>query len=311
VKTLGKFLMSSQASKEIFCPLAWIHSFVNLGGEYQLCCTSEEYDNDILNEQGEPFKVTDKVDLKTLMNSKHMNAIRKKMLNGQWPNECRRCLSTEQLGGISRRNIEQKSYEHLNEQLLDQTNEDGSLKEINILSSDYRLGNHCNLQCRMCTPRATKNWIPHWLEVQPKSKYTESDLEYFKKMDWFESDDLIMDVERKSDTIEHLHFGGGEPLLSPKMKNILQTYIDKGRAKDIILTYNTNITRLPAHVLKLWPHFKEVRLLVSIDAYGELNDYIRPPSKWCEVDANLRFLNDNASDLKITQIMLNYNGTSL
>jgi sulfatase maturation enzyme AslB (radical SAM superfamily) len=89
------------------------------------------------------------------------------------------------------------------------------------------------------------------------------------------------------------------------MKNILQTYIDKGRAKDIILTYNTNITRLPAHVLKLWPHFKEVRLLVSIDAYGELNDYIRPPSKWCEVDANLRFLNDNASDLKITQIMLN------
>jgi hypothetical protein len=37
----------------------------------------------------------------------------------------------------------------------------------------------------------------------------------------------------------------------------------------------------------LWPQFKTVNLLCSVDAYGLLNDYIRYPSKWATVSRNL------------------------
>lgn len=295
----------SKNKKQIFCALPWVHSFVNQNGNYQVCCTSEEYDNNIYDKNRKIFSVVDEVPVDEIMNSNFMKKLRVQMMEGEWPEFCNRCKMTEQLMGVSRRIIENKSYKSLEENLLVNTADDGEIQDLKVISCDYRLGNHCNLQCRMCYPGATKKWIKDWLDVTPKSPFNKEDLIKFQNYDWYESNGLIKDVEQKSQTIEHLHFGGGEPLMSPRMRDILKVYIDNGRANEILLTYNTNITILPKQVLELWPHFKEVRLLVSIDGYGDLNDYIRPPSKWNEIDKNLRYLNDHVKELKITQIMLN------
>ncbi len=292
-------------NNDTFCPLAWIHSFVNLGGEYQVCCTSEEYKNSIHGENGKVYKITDDINIETVMNSQFMKNIRSQMMKGQWPEICQRCKLTEQMMGVSRREIESKTYESIKDDLLNLTSQDGSLNEIKILSTDYRLGNLCNLQCRMCNPGASKKWVKDWLEINPSSNLKKEDLKKYSDDNWFEKDSLIFDVEKKANSIEHLHFGGGEPLLSPRMRDILNVYIKNKRSKEIILTYNTNITVLPQQVLELWPNFKEVRLLVSVDAFGSLNDYIRPPSVWKDIDNNLKYLDAHAHELKVTQIMLN------
>jgi sulfatase maturation enzyme AslB (radical SAM superfamily) len=114
----------------------------------------------------------------------------------------------------------------------------------------------------------------------------------------------VREFESKLNDLTHLHFAGGEPLLVPQMVTMLEKCIDLGVAHRIELTYNTNITRLPEKVLKLWPSFREVRLLCSVDGYGALNDYIRTGSKWSDIDRNLKYLDAHASELKVTQILI-------
>ena len=45
----------------------------------------------------------------------------------------------------------------------------------------------------------------------------------------------------------------------------------------------------------MWNQFKQVKFNFSVDAYGDKNDYIRYPSKWKDIETNLRLL-DNTGD---------------
>ena len=56
------------------------------------------------------------------------------------------------------------------------------------------------------------------------------------------------------------------------------------------MTYNSNITRIPEEALELWPEFRKVSVCASLDGIGPVNEYIRHPSKWEEIEKNLRFL---------------------
>jgi hypothetical protein len=75
-------------------------------------------------------------------------------------------------------------------------------------------------------------------------------------------------------------------------------------AKNIVLSYNTNITTLPPAVLELWKEFKGVRLLCSIDGFDKVNEYVRYPAKWKIIDQNLTFLDENFEKYKIQEILL-------
>jgi MoaA/NifB/PqqE/SkfB family radical SAM enzyme len=287
-----------------FCPLAWSHSFVNQNGAYQLCCTSEEYDNNIRNENGEVQFVSDGVDHRDVMNAEFMKKIRLQMLNGVWPKICGRCKIAENMKGVSRRQVEIIGFEKENQELISSTAPDGSIP-VKIKSADYRLGNLCNLQCRMCNPRSTKLWIKDWNALKPEiEQFSEEVMDSYYKYDWIDSPALAEDFATKAAHLEHIHFAGGEPLLVPQMAQILQRCIDSGNAGNITVTYNTNLTMLPAKVLELWKHFKAVKILASIDAVGPLNHYIRFPAKWEQIDKNLRFLEERHSEFNVTEVML-------
>ena len=111
-------------------------------------------------------------------------------------------------------------------------------------------------------------------------------------------------MESKLQGLDQIHFAGGEPLIAPRMTELLQKCIDSGYAKNIVLTYNTNITQLPKSVLSLWKEFKTVKLFCSIDGFGKVNEYIRFPSKWSVIDKNLRYLDENTQELNLSQILL-------
>ena len=246
----------------------------------------------------------DQATISQVMNSQYMKDLRLKMLNGNWERLCYRCKITEDNDGYSRRNIENRNYQHLMDGLIKKTEKDGTIHN-EIISADYRLGNLCNLQCRMCNPQSTYLWIKEWNVIKPKwERYKEERIEEFKRLDWINSDHLISDIKNKTHKLEHLHFAGGEPLIVPQMKNILEIFIAAGVAKNIKLTYNTNITKLPPQVINLWKEFKEVRLLVSIDAFGDLNSYIRHPSKWEVIDKNLKALDKHHREMNVSEVLL-------
>lgn len=292
--------------KESFCVLPWIHSFVNFNGHYQVCCSSEEFHTSIDDSHGKPLNIQDRPPIAEVMNAKLMCDVRSDMISGKWHSVCTRCKEIEDLGGVSRRNIENREYSGLIKNLLDSTNEDGVLKEIpEIKNIDYRLGNLCNLKCTMCSPQSTLMWIKEWNSVKPPyEQYSDEKMKEFSSYNWIEKDFLMQEFAEKIPFADRLHFAGGEPLITPQMVTMLKLCVEKGVAQNITLSYNTNVTRLPPEVLELWKNFKDVKLLCSVDAFGTLNEYIRYPSKWEVIDRNLSYLDKHAAEFNISEIIL-------
>ena len=287
-----------------YCPLAWAHSFINQDGSYQVCCTSEEFDNYIRDDKGEKLYIDQDITSKEVMNTTFMKNLRLQMLKGEWPELCTRCKIVEDMGGVSRRNVEIKNYQKSNQKFIKVTKKDGSAN-VPIQSADYRLGNLCNLQCRMCNPRSSKLWIGEWNEMKPEEeKFSQEIMDSYKNYNWIDSEKLVEDFKAKAASLTHIHFAGGEPLIVPQMSKILRICIESGNAKNITITYNTNLTVLPERVLELWKEFKGIKLLASIDAIGNLNNYIRYPSNWEKIDKNLQYIEKNHKEFNIEECML-------
>lgn len=284
-----------------FCVLPWIHRFTNIGGEIQVCCSSEEYDNNIRDKNGKVMKAPDCGDESAIMNSVTLKKIRLQMLEGEWPEVCKRCKITEDTQGLSRRESENFRYSADIPQLIEQTEADGSIP-LNIKSMDFRLGNLCNLACRMCNSVSSSRWSKDWDKLSRDYRLANGPEKCAKSPDWYQSKEVREHFSRVTQYLEHLHFAGGEPLIIPEMLSLLKVCIENGDSKHISLTYNTNLTRIPAELKKLWPNFKEVKLWSSIDGFGKVNEYIRHGSKWATTDKNLRDLEKNHELYGVTSV---------
>jgi sulfatase maturation enzyme AslB (radical SAM superfamily) len=283
-----------------FCVIPWMHRFTNEQGEARVCCTAEGDRNRICDASGKPIHVLDGINDPDILNTSHMKQIRKKMLDGRWDEICARCKKTERFGGASHRTASNSQFRHLIPDLLARTAPDGGIESPTVSFFDMRLGTTCNLACRMCGPWASSLWIKSYNEVQPE-QFLMSDeiMSRFRQKPWTRSTEAWEKVEQQLPYLEKFHFAGGEPLMIPEMFRLLEFLVESGRSRDIDLSYNTNLTILPERLDTLWPKFRSVTLACSIDGYGRLNEYIRRPSVWGQIDANLRTVDENFDKWKI------------
>jgi hypothetical protein len=96
--------------------------------------------------------------------------------------------------------------------------------------------------------------------------------------------DSIIEI---ADSIEEIYLTGGEPTLAIEQYKLFDILIEKNLAKKIKLKYNTNLTNIPKKMLEYWDHFKRIQINASIDAYRDLNRYIRYPTAWSSVEKNM------------------------
>lgn len=283
-----------------FCVIPWIHRQTDEQGFHQLCCVGVGEENELRNERGERLHISQTLTDEQVLNSPILKAVRRQMIRGEWPAACERCRQTERAGARSIRlqlNAEHGRDRHV---LLRQTHEDGSLESPVVRYADIRLSNVCNLTCRMCGPYASRLWTRHFNVVQPASyRLPERTLRVLNNNSWTKTPALQWLLEQCLSTVERLHFAGGEPLVIPEMVDALQQCISSGRAAEIDLSYNTNLTVLPEKVTALWPQFRSLSVLCSLDGYGRLNDYIRRPSRWREIEHNLQTLDRRADEWKL------------
>jgi sulfatase maturation enzyme AslB (radical SAM superfamily) len=118
-----------------------------------------------------------------------------------------------------------------------------------------------------------------------------------KDSDWIDTRILLELFERFAPELDELHFAGGEPFLISAMFDVLRYLVDRGLASRISLAYVSNLTAFPEALRDLWPHFKGVRLSVSLDGHERVNSYIRFPSVWKSLQANLRTVDSDANTL--------------
>lgn len=286
---------------EGLCIAPWIHLFADERGMMSPCCMVLDHRHANRDERGAPYRIHQIEDLDPAWNSAYMRELRQDMLAGRRPAACRRCHQHEDLGIRSYRQALNKMFRHHLQQL--DPGADGRAEPV-LRSVDIRLGNLCNLRCRMCSPISSRALVEESAEIfglRPDHRY----LERVKNQHWYADPGFWDFLEAQLPTVERLHFGGGEPLLVAEMFDFLDRLVASGRASDITLSYITNLTVLPSRIRQLWPRFKEVRLTLSVDAHGELNSFIRHPSRWPTVAANLLHLDHHADELNLASATLN------
>ena len=134
--------------------------------------------------------------------------------------------------------IELKSFTFEDAQQL--TNEDGSIKEETpILHTDIRLGNLCNLKCRMCGPTESSPWKDDWFHAFGWNKFkhdaADNKFLYLKKdkqgqicidghdpYSWHERGDIFNQIVENAPNIEMIHISGGEPTIANANYELLQ-----------------------------------------------------------------------------------------
>jgi organic radical activating enzyme len=257
------------------CALPWQSLSIDNQGRSRICCNSTAHYS-----SGTGTKVTQCGTVGEAMHTDYHAAVRTSMLEGQRHASCSKCWDIEDHGG--------RSFRQIWNDIL------GTSDSIVPRYLDITLGNKCNLTCRMCNEWNSHLWqIDNWR----LGRYTDRNL---SDTFWFEDPQarkLIMDA---AETATHINFLGGEPLIVNEQMDFLARCIDLGRAAEIELSYNSNMTVLRPRQLSLWQQFKRVSLSVSLDGVAAQNDYIRQNSQWSDIVANVARVHDECPNVRMT-----------
>lgn len=268
---------------DTFCVLPFMHVATNAAGSFRVCCNSNPNTNQIINpDSNKPFKIY-KHEIDDVWNSPTYTKIREELINGEKPKMCVRCFREEDAGIRSpRAGFNEKWWN-------DDVKVDINIP-VDVRYVDLRLGNLCNLKCRMCNPWASSMWVKDWNAVVPTAKLdppqeiNKETLDYMNIMtEWPDYKQTGLNFQSIAHTVEEIYLTGGEPTLAVSQYKLLDYCIENELAGNIKLKYNTNLTNIPQKMIDYWSHFKGVQLNASIDAIGARDRYIRYPSSWEKV----------------------------
>ena len=248
-------------------------------GEYRPCCLAEE---SIKRSDGTPYDISAGDTIKDAFSSQYMENMRQEFLDGGQPKTCAKCWALEESGGTSKRMIS-------NEKFGISTDEKG------ITFLDLKLGNICNLKCRICGGFSSSKWAAE--EIKQGSDHAKG---WLKAGMWpRKTNSLWNEVVDMLPQIEHFEFTGGEPFMIQEHFDLLEKSVELGHAKQQEIHYNTNGTQFPEYAIKhIWPHFKNVEIAFSIDDIRGRFEYQRYGAKWDQVNENIRRFNETKSNSK-------------
>jgi len=149
---------------------------------------------------------------------------------------------------------------------------------------ELRFGNYCNLKCIMCWPGASSSVQTEYLSNE--KRYNELGIFYssYKNDPWWDTEEFLDFFENIASTVKLLHFTGGEPFIVPALPKILSRVKNP---ENIAVLFVTNMTNLREKVLDLLSGFESVFITMSLEGVGSMNDYVRFPSRWSDIVANI------------------------
>jgi MoaA/NifB/PqqE/SkfB family radical SAM enzyme len=260
-----------------FCVLPWVSLETSPIGTVRPCCLA---DDEIQDNTGNKFKLLTSTFV-DIQSSEHMKKLRAEFLRGEQPATCRKCWAVEDAGGTSKRMHTLNRLKHMG--ITPEWTEDA--KPLMFL--DLKLGNICNLKCRICGSWSSSQFAAEELKFVDNKK---SSFHYQMLSDgaWpRENSQFWTELDESINDIRYLEFTGGEPFLIQEHFDLLQTLVEKGVAHQVEIHYNTNGTQYPEHAESIWQHFKHVEIAFSIDDVGDRFEYQRTNACWAEVVNNI------------------------
>lgn len=275
---------------ETFCMAPFSHTYLSPQSERRLCCASREkaswatqyIDSEKSNNDSDYKPAT----LEEHWNSPYMMDIRKRLMAGEEISQCQVCNDKILNINTYRGYFNNRLFGHKIDEAFEKTNDDG-YTEMKPISYDYRISNLCNFKCRMCGDQLSSQWeaenrmMGHydrghdaWATKKYKPLIENFQKEVAEKELW----DAVYDKR-----IEEIYWVGGEPLMWDIHWDIMKYLVDTGQSKDVIVRYNTNLSRTSYKGINLYdllPHFKYVNVSASVDGVGENVEYVRHGMIW-------------------------------
>lgn len=269
-----------------FCVLPWISLEASPIGTVRPCCLA---DDEIVDDAGNKFELST-ANFADIQNSDHMRQLRQQFLDSEQPQTCRKCWSEERAGRTSKRMHTLDRLKHMG--ISDTWTADA--KPLMFL--DLKLGNICNLKCRICGSWSSSQFATEELNQLPRDEQKKSHAYTMLRAGaWPRDNPQFWDqIDSVVDDIRYIEFTGGEPFMIAEHFRMLQGIVDRGIAGQVEIHYNTNGTQYPEQAEHIWKHFKTVEIAFSIDDVGERFEYQRSNAIWTDVCANL----DRFRDLK-------------
>lgn len=247
-----------------FCMAPWVHLHIPASGPASPCCMATGDFGDLPAGEVERFR-----------HSPHMDNLRARLLRDQPDPRCANCQRQEALGFPSERRSFNRAFGHHWPRLA-ATTPDGSCGEDRPVSWDLRFSNLCNFRCRSCYHGASSKWHGDAVTLG----WTRSAKGIHRSI--ADPADFIETLADDIDQLEFVQFAGGEPLLTREHWLILDRLLERGR-DDVVLKYNTNLSRLTSHrrdVIPVWNRFRRVIVHASVDGADERGELLRAGFSW-------------------------------
>lgn len=283
---------------EKICMLPWVSIETSPIGTARPCCLAVD---EITKPNGEKYLLREYT-LDEIYHSEYMQNLRQQFLNGEKPETCRRCWDEEAAGRTSKRiNSRVRLKEYYDNVDWTNTNPD------QLWFIDLKLGNICNLKCRICGSWSSSKWAKEEIDYVGGNRKEHLAYKFLQDGAWpRESDVFWSNMRDLLPNIKYFEFTGGEPFLIQQHFDLLAYAVEHGYAKNIEIHYNTNGTVFPEQHA-IWQHFKQVEVALSIDNIGDRFEYERYGADWENVQLNLNRFNSMRSSKFTTQLCTTIN----
>lgn len=281
-----------------FCVLPWMHIAVDPNGDVKPCCISS---TNVNKQDTKPYNLGYDT-VSEIFSSPAYDKIRTDMLRGNPVAGCERCYEVEKTS-TSYRNQYNAKWLELVKKKIEQNKVD------TVEYFDLRFGNLCNLKCKSCSAENSSQYEKELHQLKGIEKFIPIK-PVLNMNDWYNTEIFLQNILSQKDNIQEIYITGGEPTIIEKNYQMLEDLIKSGDANNILIKLNTNMTNIQDRFLDIISQFKQVIFFASIDGVGRIQEYIRYPSNWNQIDSNFRKLinrKPNNVILSVTPVIQNIN----
>jgi MoaA/NifB/PqqE/SkfB family radical SAM enzyme len=243
-----------------FCALPFGHTTVTTNGDFLVCCLHHVPAKDAVNINTAGFDRWNQ--------SKYLNEVRNSFEKNQRHPGCISCWRKEDAGEPSMRTRTQQEY-----RILGITKK--STTPVNV---EVQLGNLCNLKCLMCNDHQSSAILAENIQLG---------INRFDQRDFSWNETGFQNLRALVDSgTRVLNIRGGEPFYNKPLLDLIENLPEEKCAR-IMLHITTNATQWNDRWANAIKKFKLVRLMYSIDAVGDLYEYMRYPATWSVTESNV------------------------
>jgi MoaA/NifB/PqqE/SkfB family radical SAM enzyme len=253
--------------------LPWVSIEASPMGTTRPCCLAQE---EIKDEHGNKIDLR-RSTLQDAYKSGYMQDLRRQFRAGGKPATCKMCWEEEEAGRTSKRINSRVRLKELYDQVDWENDTPDQLWFI-----DLKLGNICNLKCRICGSWSSSKWAAEEMDyMRTGDKKTHIAYTWLKAGKWpEESPDFWENLKSLLPNIKYFEFTGGEPWLIQEHWDLLEFAVKEGYGKNIDIHYNTNATQPPTRLVPLLSKLGRVDIAFSIDNVGNRFEYERFGADW-------------------------------